>query len=494
VPVNPEPATTIFFSPESEIMDSDDRDTLDILIRSAAACICSYNLSSGNAQFLGRRVVEDKFRAAFSEKNVDCLTGAPSKAAIIERLRLMLKSSGHFARELHLRSLHGTLQTIILPEHEKAFKVRAFPEPFVGPQSIEDRRNGKWRAAEDAFREMKEALVKTPSGSALLDWYTKTTPKPPQEQEEIKEEGSTWSDVVAETTLGGVPSPPTPTQHIQTTAEEAIGAFETRSPARWTESSTSPVSTPSSTPVPIIRSAAPPSLFTPLPYEIQHPVIQTLQTLLEEICHHYLKKNHPQLLIQKGWIVPACAELNVYIHEIVAIGDFEAPLIPDWGTLSRIRHIAVHREPISEERLMELFDIASDGAFALADDYKLVEMVERLREIFWEQKNVRNSASRTIRDIQSRLAYLKNLRECIDEEIASLERALPELKELRDEKSIRRLKSRLAEAISEENHGCSQEEDKELTKIWEEVKDMGFERLLDEKEMKKFDFHRHEGA
>jgi uncharacterized protein YeeX (DUF496 family) len=192
--------------------------------------------------------------------------------------------------------------------------------------------------------------------------------------------------------------------------------------------------------------------------------------------------------------VPACAELNVYIHEIVAIGDFEAPIIPDWGTLGRIRHIAVHREQISEERLMELFDIAYDGAFALADDYKSMEMVERLREIFREQKNVRNSASRTIRDIQSRLAYLKNLRECIDEEIVSLERALPELKELRDEKSIRRLKSGLAEAISEENHGCSQEEDKELTKIWEEVKDMGFERLLDEKEMKKFDFHRHEGA
>jgi hypothetical protein len=490
VPVNPQPATTIFFSPESEIMDSDDQDTLDILIRSAAACICSYNLSPDNAQFLGRRVVEDKFRAAFSEQNVDCLTGAPSKAAIIERLRLMLQSSGRFAMELHERIFHGTLQTIILPEHEKAFKERAFPEPFVGPQSIEDRRNGKWRAAEDAFRELKEALVKSSCDrSALLGWYTETTPKTPQEQEEIEEEESTWSDVVAETTSGSVSSSPTPTQHIQTTAEEAIGAFETRSPERSTESSTSPVSTPSSTPVPITWSAAPPS--TPIPYEIQHPVVQTLQTLLEEICHHYLKKNHPQLLIQKGWILPACAELNVYIHEIVAIGDFEAPLIPDWGTLIRIRHIAVHREPISEERLMELFDIAYDGAFALADDDKLVEMVERLREIFWEHKNVRNSASRTIRDIQSRLAYLKSLRECIDEEIASLERALLELTEL---KSIRRLRSELAKAISEENHGCSQKEDKELTKIWEEVKDMGFERLLDEEEMKKFDFHRHEGS
>ncbi|KAI5789335.1 hypothetical protein FPQ18DRAFT_342348 [Pyronema domesticum] len=254
------------------------------------------------------------------------------------------------------------------------------------------------------------------------------------------------------------------------------------------ESNISPVPTPS-TPAPTLE---PPSIS--LPYAVQHLVLQTLQTLLEHACHKYLQTTHPQLLVQKRWRIPQCAELNVYIHEILATGDFGLRN-SELEKLSDIRHIAVHREPISEDRLEELMLAASTGALRLGD-CKGKEKIARLEAIVRERQEARNEASGVIRNFEERLKYLKNLKECILRETEALEADVSYMRDLRDGNvadDICGLKAEIDDVLFDEVYRFRGAGIQDFTKILKRTMYQGFENFLDEEEMKRFDFHRESG-
>ncbi|KAI5817865.1 hypothetical protein BZA77DRAFT_308790 [Pyronema omphalodes] len=135
------------------------------------------------------------------------------------------------------------------------------------------------------------------------------------------------------------------TEKSSVTGERIPTPSETRS------STTAPSPTPSEP----VKS----STDSTIPFAIQHAILPTLQSFLEEACYEYLSKEHPQVLLAKGWSMPESAELHTYAQEI-------QPLLPAatgtrFKSLSVIRHTAVHRIPVSFTRLFEMIE---DAAYA----------------------------------------------------------------------------------------------------------------------------------
>jgi hypothetical protein len=138
----------------------------------------------------------------------------------------------------------------------------------------------------------------------------------------------------------------------QTANEKSSVASErTPTPSVAPSNTTAPSPTPSEPAKSCTDSA--------IPFAIQHAILPTLQCFLEEACHAYLSKQHPQVLLAKGWRMPESAELHAYAQEIQPL--LPAATGPRFKSLSIIRHTAVHRIPVSLTRLLELID---DAAYA----------------------------------------------------------------------------------------------------------------------------------
>ena len=164
-----------------------------------------------------------------------------------------------------------------------------------------------------------------------------------------------------------------------------------------------------------------------LPYALQHAVLPPLQALLEAACHRYMAVHMPQVLRQRGWTVAPAAELQAYTREILAgqPGFLPSGLSPQSQSLAlrglnEIRHVAVHRTPLTAARLLELVGAADRGARALGDPDTLL-LIGRLRERVngWLARRAAQQAERE--RLRLRLAELDAERRRLARELAVLE-------------------------------------------------------------------------
>jgi len=186
-------------------------------------------------------------------------------------------------------------------------------------------------------------------------------------------------------------------------------------PAAWAFAQTaateeSVVSLPSTTPAPAVTT----------PHALQHVILPPLQCLLEEACFNYIARKLPHILQRKSWALPHDAELNAYTREILVTQSAPFPDPTPIRNLNDIRHVAVHRIPISEEKLFELMEVGLRGTSLLGEWPTLVK-IQTLKTRVEKWNEEMNCAEIEHEKAWRRLEHLRKMKREIEEEMSQLE-------------------------------------------------------------------------
>ncbi|KAF8534131.1 hypothetical protein BDD12DRAFT_896980 [Trichophaea hybrida] len=197
----------------------------------------------------------------------------------------------------------------------------------------------------------------------------------------------------------------------------------------------------------------PPLPSTPLtiPYALQHAVLPPLQSLLEEACYNFISKRLPHILQQKSWTLPQAAELNQYVHMILIARPRPFADPAPLKNLNDIRHIAVHRTPLSEEKFYELMEVGVRAA-SLLGDWSTLAKIKTLRTKVEKWNEEMRSGQDERGKVQRRLKELRQTKRGIETEISKLE-SQKTTTEKEDRKIMRRLRAKV------EDHFAPEDED-----------------------------------
>ncbi|MCJ1309767.1 hypothetical protein MMC25_003428 [Agyrium rufum] len=150
-------------------------------------------------------------------------------------------------------------------------------------------------------------------------------------------------------------------------------------------------------PVPMQLNSAPDNarerLFSTVSFDFrtQHKVLIEIQKCLEQCCFRFTMHALPLLVERCEWIYPEALELNTWATQILGRWDrlpwqdFDLTLLNDTVTpkvllssVADIRHIAVHRVPLSADRLLQMIDSGIRLTLFLRDR-TCTEVLELLR-------------------------------------------------------------------------------------------------------------------
>jgi hypothetical protein len=118
-----------------------------------------------------------------------------------------------------------------------------------------------------------------------------------------------------------------------------------------------------------------------LPFRLQYRIFTGLQAILESCCFNFAQKNYPGYLIRKGWDCREAGELTAwtrgltrefYSNPVFDMGEEEFELILKKG--GEIRHAAVHRVPVSAEKIQRLIEDARAMAEVLDERERMGEI------------------------------------------------------------------------------------------------------------------------
>ncbi|PPJ52916.1 hypothetical protein CBER1_11771 [Cercospora berteroae] len=124
-----------------------------------------------------------------------------------------------------------------------------------------------------------------------------------------------------------------------------------------------------------------------LPMRTQHLLMNELQTILEKASYEFGLVNMPNLLQERGWTCAECVELNEWLKIIAsfegkmseeAIRTNDKPLSSLLTDMAQIRHIAVHRVPVTADQI-ELFLANAESLARVLDNDIRGEMIAQLR-------------------------------------------------------------------------------------------------------------------
>ncbi|CAZ82613.1 unnamed protein product [Tuber melanosporum] len=119
-----------------------------------------------------------------------------------------------------------------------------------------------------------------------------------------------------------------------------------------------------------------------LPYCAQHNITTSLQSILEGACFKFAKCHVPELLARKRWTCAHSAELSMWTKELSKTFEQKSPTIrldKIGGTaqlplllksLDDLRHSAVHRIPVSPDKLILFIHASLQVAEILGDEEK----------------------------------------------------------------------------------------------------------------------------
>lgn len=143
----------------------------------------------------------------------------------------------------------------------------------------------------------------------------------------------------------------------------------------------------------ILVSPPPPPPLDPdipsLPFKLQHRILITLQSILENACYDFARKYYPTFLIRKGWDCPEAGELTHWTRGLS--GEFrenptrvvrESEHFPlALKGIDEIRHSAVHRVPVSGRDIQRLIEKARVFLHMLDASKRMRDHVDEIHEI-----------------------------------------------------------------------------------------------------------------
>lgn len=152
----------------------------------------------------------------------------------------------------------------------------------------------------------------------------------------------------------------------------------------------------------------PPAPLHFLPFPMQHRLMVSIQTMLEQACFEYLQRNHPEVLTNRYKVeidCPESLELNHYIIALGRLARFDqrkvGGLHKDLSLIYRamidVRNHAVHRNRVSINDLQMLLHDAA----ALVKLMKIDKAHSRLTRMRNEVKLVRRRVAKEQRRIES---------------------------------------------------------------------------------------------
>jgi hypothetical protein len=242
-------------------------------------------------------------------------------------------------------------------------------------------------------------------------------------------------------------------------AKKAVKAKKGKSPAEnegseagETTTTADPTTAQESIPSPSFTPPPPSPPATAITFALQHAVLPPLQCLLEEACYSYIAKKFPHILLQKSWTLPQAAELNAYTREILAAQPCPFSDPTPLKNLNEIRHAAVHRIPLSEDKLYELVEVGGRAASMLGEWSALIK-IQTLKTKVQKWSKEMTSAETERTKVRRKLELLKDRKRKIEAEITTLE-TLVEKTEKVDRKTMRRFKAEV------EDHFAWSDEDK----------------------------------
>ena len=349
--------------------------------------------------------------------------GIFSKQQVLERLGELLKSG--LACELDERAKVGTLQDVItlFPGHrerlvEMETRVREEKLNRIAT-AVSEKGSEAGTAATATGTTTTEKGSEASRAAAATATSTTTTAATAAN---ITGTAAATTNTTTTTEKGSEASRAAAATATSTTITAATAANITGTAAATTNTTTtataadSPPSAPSTTTTPSPSSTPPPPTTPTLPYPLQHAILPPLQSFLECACHRYLSTHHPHILREKCWSTPSAAELHVYTHKIPAIRNDIAAL----KSINEIRHVAVHRIPLTEAKMYELIDVA-EAAVGMLENAETVVKVRELRGVVGAWLDRRKKGEEEEVKDRTRLEFLEMKKREVEEEMARLE-------------------------------------------------------------------------
>ena len=167
-----------------------------------------------------------------------------------------------------------------------------------------------------------------------------------------------------------------------------------------------------------------PSLYPAyLEYEVQHKLLNAVQSLLEQSCYSWAKHWLPGLLEERKWTCAEAIELTQWVrfvpqrfselHNDATTLDSGTVLARTLRATHNLRHAAVHRLPTSARGLEKMLQSALDLVKSLCDtqtvfkiEHILKTFQEKVEEIELLKNQLENQLDEELHNIQEQKAAL----------------------------------------------------------------------------------------
>ncbi|KAF2453301.1 hypothetical protein BDY21DRAFT_382199 [Lineolata rhizophorae] len=178
-----------------------------------------------------------------------------------------------------------------------------------------------------------------------------------------------------------------------------------------------------------------PSLYPSyIPYKAQHLILTTAQRILEESCFEFAEKWLPTLLEERRWDCPEAGELNEWAYILRSrIGKVPAHAMDRQSdehfretlqAITRLKHTAVHRMPMTAKGINQLIQSAMNMAEALRDGPRANQFEDLHTEIESKIKsmelNKNDLEEKTATEVQQVRRQIEELRQKEKELVAKM--------------------------------------------------------------------------
>lgn len=161
-----------------------------------------------------------------------------------------------------------------------------------------------------------------------------------------------------------------------------------------------------------------------------------MQNILEASCYSFAEKSLSEDLEKNGWDCPERVELHVWSKTLInaqfskeSTGGLGKPLEALLESIADLRHPAVHRIEISVNRVLEFLLDSERLATLLEDDNAATRIIRQrgalelaIDEINRNKEFLNFRATKTIRDLDNKIAELKHLQEAAVADMLSEDR------------------------------------------------------------------------
>ena len=189
-----------------------------------------------------------------------------------------------------------------------------------------------------------------------------------------------------------------------------------------------------------------------LHFQMQHYLLSAVQSILEDACFSFAKRDLPQLLHTCQWNCSEAVELNVWAAQlqkqptVLRIlkdnGSHDRSLEELFTSVVQVRHIAVHRKPLTVEIVQVLLTQAASFASNLGDR-GASEAIQKLWTVFKSLvEDVECIQTRLDKELSEKVKRLAAKREKIDRaerDAVSMRRRVIQKHQARAEKYLRQV-------------------------------------------------------